>query len=111
MTRPSPDLLRGTLDMLILRVLSEEPCHGYAIGQRIEDISGDRLKIEQGSLYPALYRLERGGWLRSQWQRSSASTRRAKVYRLTRQGRQRLEADVAHWQRFADGVSQVVQGR
>ena len=110
MTRPSSDLLRGTLDMLVLQILSEAPCHGYAIGQQIERLTDDRLRIEQGSLYPALYRLERRGWVNSKWQKNATSNRRAKVYQLTRKGRARLAADIANWQNFVDLVSHVVPG-
>ena len=110
MTRPNSDHLRGTLDMLVLQILSEDPCHGYAVGQQIEHLTGDRLRIEQGSLYPALYRLERRGWVSSKWQKNAASNRRAKVYSLTRKGRERLEADIASWQSFVESVSHVVPG-
>ena len=102
MTRPNSDLLRGTLDMLVLQVLSEAPNHGYAIGQQIQDLTG--------SLYPALYRLERHGWVKSRWQKNSTSNRRAKVYQLTRKGHEHLEADIATWQNFVDSVSHVVPG-
>ena len=111
MNRPNSDLLRGTLDMLVLQILSVEPCHGYAIGQQIAHLTDDRLHIEQGSLYPALYRLERRGWVKSKWQKSSASNRRAKVYQMTRKGRDRLEADIGHWRNFVDAVSNVVAER
>ena len=110
MSRPNSDLLRGTLDMLVLQVLSEAPNHGYAIGLHIQHLTGEQLRIEQGSLYPALYRLERHGWVKSKWQKNSASNRRAKVYQLTRTGRKRLETDIASWHRFVDSVSHVVPG-
>ena len=110
MTRPNSDLLRGTLDMLVLQILSEARCHGYAIGQKIQHLTDDRLRIEQGSLYPALYRLERHGWVKSKWQKNSASNRRAKFYQLTRKGRERLEADIENWVRFVDSVAHVVPG-
>ncbi len=108
MARPNSDLLRGTLDMLVLQILSEAPCHGYAIGQQIQHLTDDRLTIEQGSLYPALYRLERRGWVKSRWQKNSASNRRAKVYQMTAKGRKHLEADIVNWQSFVDSVSHVV---
>ncbi len=108
MARPNSDLLRGTLDMLVLQILSEAPCHGYAIGQQIQHLTDNQLQIEQGSLYPALYRLERHGWVKSKWQKNSASNRRAKFYQLTRKGREHLEADIVNWQRFVDSVAQVV---
>ena len=110
MARPNSDLLRGTLDMLVLQILSEAPCHGYAIGQQIQHLTDDRLRIEQGSLYPALYRLERHGWVKSKWQKNSASKRRMKVYQLTRKGCERLEAKIEKWKRFVDSVSHVVPG-
>ena len=110
MTRPNSDLLRGTLDMLVLQVLSEAPNHGYAVGRQIQQMTGDQLRIEQGSLYPALYRLERKKWVKSKWQRNSESKRRTKVYQLTRKGLERLETDIANWQNFVESVSQVVPG-
>ena len=110
MARPNSDLLRGTLDMLVLQVLSEAPNHGYAIGQQIQHLTDDRLRIEQGSLYPALYRLERHQLVKSKWKKNSTSNRRAKVYQLTRKGRDRLKANIASWRRFVDSVSHVVPG-
>ncbi len=110
MTRPSSDLLRGTLDMLVLQVLSDAPNHGYAIGQQIQHLTDVRLRIEQGSLYPALYRLERHQLVKSKWKKNSTSNRRAKVYQLTRKGHEHHEADIATWQKYVDSVSHVVPG-
>ncbi len=109
MARPNSDLLHGTLDMLVLHVVAESPMHGYAIGQRIEQLTDQVLQIEQGSLYPALYRLQRQGWLKSRWQKTETN-RRAKFYELTGQGRRRLETDVENWAAFAHAVSRVVAG-
>lgn len=103
----SKELLHGTLDVLILQVLAEEPRHGYAIGQRILALSRDVLGIEHGSLYPALYRMERRGWLKASWG-VSEQNRRAKVYSLTASGRRELERGKSEWQRFAKAVAWVL---
>ena len=100
-------LLHGALDALILKTLARGPNHGYAIARSIEDISGDALLVEDGSLYPALYRLERRGWVEAEWGMSELG-RRAKLYRLTDVGRQQLAAELATWKRFAAGVSKVL---
>lgn len=101
------ELLQGTLDMLILRITALRPIHGYAIVQRIQQISKDALEIRQGSLYPALYRLENRGWLKSEWKRTEGG-RDAKFYSLTRAGRQQLEAETAGWKRFCRAVALVL---
>jgi PadR family transcriptional regulator, regulatory protein PadR len=100
-------LLHGSLDALILKTVAGGPRHGYAIAQRIEAASGDSLLIEEGSLYPALYRMERRGWLEAEWGESELG-RRVKVYRLTRQGRAQLAAETAAWRQFAAGVSRIL---
>ncbi len=106
---PGPlELLQGTLDMLILKAVSLGPLHGYGVLLRIQQISGDRLKIEQGSLYPALYRLESQGWIDSEWGESE-NKRRAKYYRLTAAGRRRLEAETAKWNEMADVIAAILQ--
>ncbi|MCB1034664.1 MAG: PadR family transcriptional regulator [Acidobacteria bacterium] len=102
------DLLRGTLEMMVLQVLSDGPLHGYAIGRRIQEQSREALSIEQGSLYPALYRLEAAGWIRSRWGRNPESRRKARIYRLTAAGRTRLQDDVRGWNAFVAAVSRVV---
>ena len=99
-------LLHGTLDALILKTLAGAPRHGYAIAKFIEDTTGDALLVEEGSLYPALYRMERRGWVEAEWGVSELG-RRAKVYRLTDAGRAQLAAEMATWRRFAAGVSKV----
>jgi transcriptional regulator len=107
---PTPDtkLLQGTLDMLILKALSLGPLHGYGIGQRIQQMSGDVLRVEEGSLYPALYRIERQGWIASEWGVFEHNLR-AKFYRLTRAGRKQLEVEGASWERLAGAVFRVMQ--
>src|SRR5271163_1471687 len=95
------DLLQGTLDMLILKAVSLGPLHGYGILLRIQQISKDRLEIQQGSLYPALYRLEHQGWIASEWGESE-NNRRAKYYRLTAAGRKQLQAETAKWNKMTE---------
>lgn len=107
MDRSKTELMYGTLDMLVLQVLDEGPLHGYAISKRLRHLSDEVLEIEQGSLYPALYRMERKAWLRSRWGKSD-SGRRARVYRLTATGRRQLAAQATGWQRFASAVSRVM---
>jgi transcriptional regulator len=102
------ELLQGTLDMLILRVAALRPIHGYAILQRIQQLSKDALQIRQGSLYPALYRLEERGWLKSDWQVAD-SGRDAKFYSLTKLGRRKLEAEKASWRRLCEAISLVLE--
>lgn len=97
-------ILQGTLDLTVLQVLSAEPLHGYAISQRVQDASDGRLLLEEGSLYPALYRMEKKGWLRSEWQKSDVG-RRARVYSLTAEGKKQLTVEKANWR----GVSEVME--
>ena len=100
-------LLHGTLDALILKTLVTGPRHGYAIAKFIEDTSDETVVVEEGSLYPALYRMERRGWLEAEWGESELG-RRAKLYRLTREGRAQLAAETAAWRKFAAGVSKIL---
>ena len=102
-TASKNELLPGTLDMLILQTLTRGAMHGYGIAQHIQEITEDVLQVEEGSLYPALYRLERRGWVEAEWGTSDLG-RRAKLYRLTDAGRQQLEAETATWRRFSTGV-------
>ena|SRR5690348_5042309 len=106
---PKSDLLQGTLDLLILRTLSEAPLHGYAIGQRITQVSRALLQVPQGSLYPALHRLENRGWLDASWA-ATDSGRDAKIYRLTRKGRRELEREIQDWQRLSTAIGFVLDG-
>jgi len=101
-------LLQGTLDMLILKALSLRPLHGYGVGQRIMQISEDALRVEEGSLYPALYRIERQGWITAEWG-VSENNLRAKFYKLTRTGRRQLQIEEANWERLAGAVFKVMQ--
>ena len=101
------DFLHGTLDVLVLRTLSWGPRHGYAIARWLESGSGDTLQIEDGSLYPALYRLERKGWIESEWG-VTETKRRAKFYRLSRTGREHLRAQTAEWAEFSAAVSRIL---
>ena len=107
MTQPL-EVLQGTLDMLILKAVSLGPLHGYGVLLRIQQISGERLKIEQGSLYPALYRLEHQGWIRSEWGESE-NKRKAKYYQLTASGRRRLEAETVKWNEMADIIGAILK--
>lgn len=100
-------LLQGTLDLLVLRVLSLEPMHGWGIGERIAQLSHDVLQVNQGSLYPALQRLRRQGWIRAEWRRSEHN-RRARYYSLTPAGERRLEAEMGAWRRSSRAVDQVL---
>jgi PadR family transcriptional regulator len=102
------DVLQGTLDMLILKTIALEPIHGYGIAQRIQQISQDVLQINQGSLYPALRRLERRRWIEAEWGESK-NNRRARYYRLTKAGRKRLDEEKRGWDRLAEAVSRVMQ--
>jgi len=104
----SSDLLQGTLDILILKVVALEPVHGYAIAQRIRQISRDALEIQQGSLYPALYRLEERGLVEAEWRESDLG-RMAKFYSVTKKGARQLEADRAQWERTATAIALVLQ--
>jgi PadR family transcriptional regulator, regulatory protein PadR len=101
------DLLQGTLDLLILKTLALEPMHGWGISQRIQQISQQSLQVQQGSLYPALHRLEEQGWIASEWG-ASENNRRAKFYRLTASGRKQLQAETAKWERMSAAVAQIL---
>ena len=108
MRRPTnSDQLHGTLDMLVLKTLKAKQLHGYAIALRLEQLSDDVLKVEEGSLYPALYRMEARGWLTSEWSMTD-SGRRARFYKLTRTGRQQLAAETASWNRLISAVNGVM---
>jgi PadR family transcriptional regulator, regulatory protein PadR len=102
------DVLQGTLDLLIMRTLTLEPMHGWAIAQRIQQISNDLLRVQQGSLYPALHRLEHQGWITAAWG-ASEKNRRARFYSLTKSGRQRLAVEVSKWERLSFGVDLVLK--
>jgi PadR family transcriptional regulator PadR len=102
------DLPQGTLDLLILKTLALEPQHGWAISERIQQISSDVLRIQQGSLYPALHRLERHGWIKAKWG-ISENNRRAKYYELTSKGRKQLEAEETGWRKLTAAVGQVLE--
>ena len=102
------DLLQGTLDMLVLKIVALEPAHGYGIAQRIQQISREVLQVQQGSLYPALHRLEKRGWLAAKW-RESETGREAKFYSLTRSGRKQLGAETANWDRLAGAVALILK--
>ena len=107
MSRPT-DLVQGTLDLLILRVVALEPMHGWAIGQRIQQMSNGELRVGQGSLYPALHKLEQNGWIGAQWGESE-NNRRAKYYSLTRAGRKALDKETAEWERLSMAISLVLR--
>ena len=107
MSKPS-DLIQGTLDLLILKTLSLEPRHGWAIAKRIEQVSNEALQITQGALYPALHRLEHQGWIRAKW-RTSETGREAKFYELTRAGRAQVEKELAQWERLSNAVGLVIR--
>ena len=108
MAKTPIDLLQGTLDLLILKTLSWGPAHGYAIAQWIEQLTGQVLQVGEGSLYPALHRLEERGWVEAEWRRSE-NNRRAKFYRLTTLGRSRLRTEAVTWERFVDAVAKVLR--
>ncbi|MCA1582594.1 MAG: PadR family transcriptional regulator [Acidobacteria bacterium] len=108
MADPKTDLLQGTLDVLILKTLSAAPMHGWGISQRIQQVSEDVLRVNQGSLYPALYRLENQGWIKSEWG-VSENNRKAKFYGLTRAGRRQLDTETESWERFSSAVARVLQ--
>jgi PadR family transcriptional regulator, regulatory protein PadR len=107
MSKPA-DLVQGTLDMLILKILALQPLNGWAISQRLKQISSDVLGVSDGSLYPALHKLERRGWIRAQW-KSSENNRRARFYSLTPLGRKHLEKETANWNRVSAAISGIVQ--
>jgi transcriptional regulator len=102
------DLLQGTLDLLVLKTLAFEPMHGWGIAQRIQQISKEVLQVGQGSLYPALHRLEQRGWIESEWS-TSDNNRRAKFYSLTRAGRKQLERELGEWQKLSAAIALILQ--
>jgi PadR family transcriptional regulator, regulatory protein PadR len=106
-SKPS-DLVQGTLDMLILKILALQPLNGWALGQRLKQISSDVLAVSDGSLYPALHKLEHRGWVRAQW-KTSDNNRRARFYSLTRLGRKQLETETANWNRISAAISGIVK--
>jgi transcriptional regulator len=106
--RPTPDILSGTLDLLILRTLQTERMHGWAISDRIQQISEDVLQVNQGSLYPALHRLEHRGWIEAEWGVSELG-RRAKYYRLTATGRRQLAVEAGDWERMTTAIGRVMK--
>src|SRR3989442_11983652 len=107
MSNPN-DLVQGTLDLLLLKILALEPLHGWAISLRLKSISGDVLQVSEGSLYPALHKLEQEGWITAEW-KLSENNRRAKSYSLTRLGRRHLEKEAANWSRLSAAISHVVK--
>jgi transcriptional regulator len=107
MPKPNVDLLQGTLDLLVLKTLSWGTAHGYAIARWIQQLTGEVLQVGEGSLYPALHRLEERGWVRSEW-RLSENNRRAKFYQLTARGRAQLRAETATWTQFVEAVAKVL---
>jgi PadR family transcriptional regulator, regulatory protein PadR len=108
MSEAKTEFLRGTLDMLILKVVALGPSHGYAIAQRLQYISKDFFQVHQGSLYPALHRLEDRGWLQAEWKESETG-REAKFYSLSKKGRRQMDAEVANWERLCDAVGLVLR--
>ncbi len=107
MSKPT-DLVQGTLDLLILKVIGLEPMHGWAIAQRIRQMSGDVLQVGHGALYPSLHKLEQNGWITAEWAVSD-NNRRAKYYTLTKSGRKALELEASQWERLAGAITQVVR--
>lgn len=107
MSKPS-DLVQGTLDLLVLKILALEPLHGWALSQRLKQVSRDVLQVSDGSLYPALHKLEQQGWIQAEW-KPTENNRRAKFYSLTRLGRRHLEREAAHWERISTAISSVMR--
>ena len=107
MSKP-PDLVQGTLDLLVLKILDLEPQHGWAISQRLKQVSGDQLQVSAGSLYPALHKLELAGWIAAEW-KTSEQGRRAKFYSLTRSGRRYLADEANHWARLSSAITRVLK--
>ena len=109
MSKPT-DLVQGTLDLLILKILELEPLHGWAVAQRIRQMSGDVLQVGQSALYPALHKLERQGWITSEW-KTSDTNRRARYYSLTRAGRKAVTTEAANWERLSAAISTIVRAQ
>src|SRR3989441_6948220 len=107
MRKPN-ELVPGTLDVLLLKILAVEPLHGWAISLRLKSISGDVLQVTEGSLYPALHKLEQEGWITAEWKQTE-NNRRAKFYSLTRLGRKQLESEAANWQRLSTAIWHVIE--
>src|SRR3970040_2412814 len=107
MSKP-PDLVQGTLDLLLLKIIALEPQHGWAISQRLKEVSGEELQVSDGSLYPALHKLELAGWITSEWKTSELG-RRAKFYSLTRAGRRWLDQEAERWRRVSSAITRVLQ--
>lgn len=107
MSKPS-DLVQGTLDLLVLKILALQPLHGWALSQRLKQVSGDVLQVSDGSLYPALHKLEQQGWIQAEW-KPTENNRRAKFYSLTRLGRRHLEKEAANWERISTAISSVMR--
>ncbi len=107
MSKP-PDLMQGTLDLLLLKIIALAPQHGWAIGQRLKQVSGEELQVSDGSLYPALHKLELAGWITAEWKVGELG-RRAKFYTLTAAGRRRLEHETEHWQRVSSAITRVLR--
>jgi transcriptional regulator len=107
MSKPN-DLVQGTLDLLLLKILALESLHGWAISLRLRSLSGDVLQVSEGSLYPALHKLEQEGWIAAEW-RQTENNRRAKFYSLTRLGKRQLESEAAHWKRLSSAISSVIR--
>ena len=107
MSKPS-DLVQGTLDLLLLKILALEPLHGWAIGQRLKQVSGDILQVSDGSLYPALHKLEQEGWITAEW-KPTENNRRAKFYSFSRLGRKQLQKEAANWERLSGAITGVVR--
>lgn len=103
-----PDALQGTLDLLVLKTLSRGPEHGYGIVTHLQTVSDDLLRVEEGSLYPALHRMEQAGWIAAEW-KVTVNNRRARVYRLSRSGQRQLETEEAKWSRLSEGVGKVLR--
>ena len=108
MAKQKPDLPQGTFDMLVLKALSLGPMHGYGIGQRIQQLAEDMLTVEEGTLYPALYRIEERGWIESEWG-TSDNNRRARFYKLTRDGRKQLAVEESRWEHLVAAIHKVLQ--
>jgi PadR family transcriptional regulator, regulatory protein PadR len=107
MSKPA-DLVQGTLDLLLLKILALEPLHGWAISQRLKQFSGEILQVSDGSLYPALHKLEQEGWIKAEW-KATENNRRAKFYSLTRLGRRQLDTEAANWERLSSAITHVIR--